>query len=123
LKEKIHYKPVLIALQNIIDQAKKKTDTKAVCIELEEKIQELVEAKEEITDKHLMPPPSTLPRNKRSIRRSRRKSTSDEDEDNSDDSEEDADNVFVVKSKSILLMYFIYRLSAIINIYTQYYII
>jgi len=88
-----------MALQNIIDQTKKKADTKAVCIELEEKIQELVEAKEEITDQHLMPPPSTVPRNKRSIRRSRRKSTSDEDEDNSDDSEEDTDNVFVIKCK------------------------
>lgn len=99
LKEKIHYKPVLTALQSIIEQTKKKADTKAVCIELEEKIQELLEAKDnEMTDSHLMPPPSTVPRNKRSIRRSRRKSTSDEDEDSSDDTdEEDADNISVVK--------------------------
>ncbi|XP_036138844.1 condensin complex subunit 1 isoform X2 [Monomorium pharaonis] len=104
LKEKIHYKPVLTALQNIIEQTKKKADAKVVCTELEEKIQELLEAKEdnEISDKHLMPPPSTVPRNKRSIRRNRRKSTSDEDEeDSSDDSDEDTDNVIVVKTESL----------------------
>ncbi|XP_011062247.1 PREDICTED: condensin complex subunit 1 isoform X2 [Acromyrmex echinatior] len=95
LKEKIHYKPVLTALRSIIEQTKKKADAKAVCLELEEKIQELVDAKDnemtdnEVTDSHLMPPPSTVPRNKKSIRRSRRKSMSDEDEDSSDDSEED----------------------------------
>ncbi|XP_071628166.1 condensin complex subunit 1 isoform X2 [Temnothorax longispinosus] len=102
LKEKIHYKPVLTALQNIIEQTKKKAEAKAVCIELEEKIQELLETKDDNEiDRHLMPPPSTAPRNKRNVRRSRRKSTSDEDEDSSeeDDSEEEADNVFVVKCK------------------------
>ncbi|XP_011634039.1 condensin complex subunit 1 [Pogonomyrmex barbatus] len=104
LKEKIHYKPVLIALQNIIEQTKKKADTKAASLELEEKIQELLEAKtdNEITDEHLMPPPSTMPRNKRNIRRSRRKSISDEEEDSSDDekdsSEEDIDDVVKVKN-------------------------
>ncbi|KAG5344488.1 CND1 protein, partial [Acromyrmex charruanus] len=102
LKEKIHYKPVLTALRSIIEQTKKKADAKAVCLELEEKIQELVDAKDnemtdnEVTDSHLMPPPSTVPRNKKSIRRSRRKSMSDEDEDSSDDSEEDEP---VIKSK------------------------
>lgn len=75
---------------------KKKADTKAVSLELEEKLQELLDSKandteNEPTDRHLMPPPSTLPR-KKTIRRSRRKSSSDEDEDSSDDSEEDADN-------------------------------
>ncbi|XP_018316818.1 condensin complex subunit 1 isoform X2 [Mycetomoellerius zeteki] len=107
LKEKIHYKPVLAALRSIIEQTKKKVDAKAVCIELEEKIQELVDAKDnemtdnEITDSRLMPPPSTIvSRNKKSIRRSRRKSmtSSDEDEDSSDDSEED-DNVLFIKCK------------------------
>ncbi|XP_077268187.1 CAP-D2 condensin subunit isoform X3 [Temnothorax americanus] len=102
LKEKIHYKPVLTALQNIIEQTKKKADAKAVCIELEEKIQELLETKEDNEiDRHLMPPPSIARRNKRNVRRSRRKSTSDEDEDSSeeDDSKEEADNVPVVKCK------------------------
>lgn len=99
MKEKIHYKPVLTALQNIIEQTKKKADNKAICLELEEKIQELVEAKEEdneMTDRHLMPPPPTVPSNKRNIRQRRHKSDEDED-DSSDDSEEDIDNVPVVK--------------------------
>ncbi|XP_012064392.1 PREDICTED: condensin complex subunit 1 [Atta cephalotes] len=102
LKEKIHYKPVLAALRSIIEQTKKKADAKTVCLELEEKIQELMDAKDnetidnEITDSHLMPPPSTVPWNKKSIRRSRRKSMSDEDEDSSDDSEEDEP---IIKSK------------------------
>ncbi|XP_018394292.1 PREDICTED: condensin complex subunit 1 [Cyphomyrmex costatus] len=106
LKEKIHYKPVLTALRSIIEQTKKKADAKAVCVELEEKIQELVEAKDnemtddEITDSRLMPPPSGVPRNKKNIRRSRCKSTSDEDEDSSDDSEEDIDNIPIIKSKN-----------------------
>ncbi|XP_011702254.1 PREDICTED: condensin complex subunit 1 isoform X2 [Wasmannia auropunctata] len=101
LKEKIHYKPVLMALQSIIEQTKKKAEAKAACMELEEKIQELVEAKEdtEMTDRDLMPPPSVVPKNKRNVRRSRRKSTSDEDEDSSDDSEEDVDNASIVKCK------------------------
>lgn len=98
LKEKIHYKPVLTALHNIIEQTRKKADNKAVCLELEEKIQELVEAKadNEMTDRHLMPPPSVVPSNKRNIRQRRYKSDEDED-DSSDDSEEDIDDVPVVK--------------------------
>ncbi|XP_011866970.1 PREDICTED: condensin complex subunit 1 [Vollenhovia emeryi] len=107
LKEKIHYEPVLTALHSIIEQTKKKADAKAVCIELEEKIQELLEAKgdDEITDRHLMPPPSAVPRNKRSTHRRRRKNMSDEEEeeeeeeDSSDDSEEDVDSVPVQKPK------------------------
>lgn len=52
-----------MALQNIIEQTKKKTDAKDVCVELEEKIQELLEenSKEKVTqvsDTSLMPPPS-----------------------------------------------------------------
>jgi len=54
---------------------------------------------EEMTDKHLMPPPSTVPKNKRSTRRSKFKNMSDEDEDSSDDSEEEVDNVPVVRCK------------------------
>lgn len=84
-------------MQNIIEQTKKKADNKAVCLELEEKIQELVEAKadNEMTDRHLMPPPSTMPSNKKNIRQRRYKNDKDED-DSSDDSEEDID-VLVVK--------------------------
>lgn len=105
-------------MQNIIEQTKKKADAKAACIELEEKIQELVEAKadNEVTDEHLMPPPSTVPRNKKSICRSRRKSTSDEDEDSSeeDDSEEDSDDEPVVKCKfeiDVVNVFYIVRVS------------
>lgn len=115
-----------MALQSIIEQTKKKADTKAVCIELEEKIQELLETKgedNEITDRHLMPPPSTVPRNKRNIRQSRHKNTSDEDEDSSDDSEEDANDVPIVKCefKIDFISIFLNIVYAIIN-RTQYYI-
>ncbi|XP_029170808.1 condensin complex subunit 1 [Nylanderia fulva] len=93
LKEKIHYKPVLAALQNIIEQAKKKADATAACTELEEKIQELLETETEtenssVADKHRMPPPSTIPKNIKSIRKKKINDDSDED-DSSDDSEED----------------------------------
>jgi len=96
LKDKIHHKPVLTALQNIIEQTKKKAEAKAACIELEEKMQELLEAETntEMPDSHLMPPPSTVPKIKRNIRR---KSMSDEDEDSSSDSEEDMDNTPIIK--------------------------
>ncbi|XP_029680531.1 condensin complex subunit 1 [Formica exsecta] len=104
LKEKIHYKPVLTALQNIIEQTKKKADANAACTELEEKIQELLETETtenpEVVDNRLMPPPSVMPKNRKSIRRSRYKNKNDEtdDEDSSDDSEEDIDNPPIVKS-------------------------
>lgn len=100
MKEKIHYKPVLTALQSIIEQAKKRIDTKTIGTELEEKLQELLESdtNSEITDNHLMPPPSTVPKIRKNVRRSRRKSTSDEDEDSSDD-EEDVDDAAAVKRK------------------------
>lgn len=100
LKDKIHYQPVLTALQNIIEQTKKKADAKAACLELEEKIQELLEAETttDVKDSHLMPPPSIVPRIKKTIRRSRRKYTSDDDEDSSnEDSDEDAGNASVTK--------------------------
>jgi len=99
LKDKIHHKPVLTALQNIIEQTKRKADAKAACTELEEKIQELLEAETntEMPDSHLMPPPSIVPKIKRNIRRNKHKSMSDEDEDSSSDSEEDVDNRPVIK--------------------------
>lgn len=116
-------------MQNIIEQTKKKADAKAVCLELEMKIEELMKAddeadNEEMTDRHLMPPPSTVPKNKRSTRRSKFKSTSDEDEDSSDDSEEEADNVPIVRCKlkidlvNIFCILYVYNYKKI-----QYYII
>ncbi|KAI4480327.1 hypothetical protein M0804_010325 [Polistes exclamans] len=61
LKDKIHHKPVLKTLQGIIDQTKKKSDTKAASVELEDKIKELLEGSENIesSDNVLMPPPTT----------------------------------------------------------------
>lgn len=100
MKEKIHYKPVLTALQHIIEQTKKKADANAACTELEEKIQELLEAETENSkDSHLMPPPA-IPKNKKGIHRDRYKNTNDEsdDEDSSDNSEEeDVDDAPVIR--------------------------
>ncbi|EFN85409.1 Condensin complex subunit 1 [Harpegnathos saltator] len=111
LKDKIHYKPVLSALENIIEQVKKRADTKAVGTELEEKLQELLEsdANSEMTDNRLMPPPSNVPKIRRNTRRTRRKSTSDEEE-NSSDGEENADNPPVIKPRECerLRQYYIY---------------
>ncbi|CAL1675876.1 unnamed protein product [Lasius platythorax] len=103
LKEKIHYKPVLTALQNIIEQTKKKADANAACTELEEKIQELLETETENSeaDRHLMPPPSAMSKNRKSIRQRKYKKTNDEtdDENSSDDSEEDVQDAPIVQCK------------------------
>ncbi|XP_072757251.1 condensin complex subunit 1 [Anoplolepis gracilipes] len=102
LKEKIHYKPVLTALQHIIEQTKKKADANAACTELEEKIQELLDTETEnskVADSQLMPPPS-LPKNRKSIRRNKYKNDKSDDEDSSDESEEDTDNTPILKSKN-----------------------
>ncbi|XP_011263197.2 condensin complex subunit 1 [Camponotus floridanus] len=105
LKEKIHYKPVLTALQNIIEQTKKKADANAACTELEEKIQELLDSEIKNTkdaDSHLMPPPSIMPKNRKNVRKNKYKNKNDEsDEDSSeDDSEEDVDDAPIVKSRN-----------------------
>ncbi|XP_012269629.2 condensin complex subunit 1 isoform X1 [Athalia rosae] len=42
IKDKIHHDPVLKVFQSIIDQAKKKTETKAVALELEERLERLL---------------------------------------------------------------------------------
>ncbi|XP_014473291.1 PREDICTED: condensin complex subunit 1 [Dinoponera quadriceps] len=101
LKDKIHYKPVLTALQSIVEQAKKRTDAKAVGIELEEKVQELLEGdtNSEMTDERLMPPPPNTPKIRKSIRQTKRKSTSD-DEDSSDGEEDAADSAAAANSKT-----------------------
>ncbi|XP_035722862.1 condensin complex subunit 1-like [Vespa mandarinia] len=83
LKDKIHHKQVLKTLQGIIEQTKKKSDTKSVCLELEEKIKELLEGSEntETNDNILMPPPKTLLQQKS---RMGRQKDSEEDENYSD---------------------------------------
>lgn len=93
---------MLTALQNIIEQTKKKADAKTACMELEEKIQELLEAETEnteVTDQILMPPPNIVPQVRKNINQSRRKKKNDEDKDCSDDSEEDVSST-PVKKKS-----------------------
>lgn len=93
---------MLTALQNIIEQTKKKAEAKDACIELEEKIQELLETEtenNEVTDQMLMPPPTTVPRVRKKVHRNRRKDESDEDEDSSDDSEEEAECSSPIKKK------------------------
>lgn len=79
---------MLKAFHSIIEQAKKKPNTKAICIELEEKIEELLknleESKQDETE--LMPPPA-VPKPRKRIRRSRRKSSSDEEDEEDGDSE------------------------------------
>ncbi|XP_076167655.1 CAP-D2 condensin subunit [Ptiloglossa arizonensis] len=98
LKEKIHHKQVLKALQTVIDQSKKKPNTKAVCIELEEKIEELLKGSKDLnkTDNEIMPPPRTSNSRKRS-RRTKHNSSSEEED---DDDDSDLDIMSVTKAKS-----------------------
>lgn len=83
LKDKIHHKQVLKTLQGIIEQTKKKSDTKSVCLELEEKIKELLEGSEntETNDNILMPPPTML---KKKSRMGRQKDSDEEENSDTD---------------------------------------
>ncbi|CAL7943553.1 unnamed protein product [Xylocopa violacea] len=93
LKEKIHHKQVLKALQSVIEQTKKKPNAKPACIELEEKIQELLKNTENSrqSDNEAMPPPpvpkSTVKRKR--VRHSKRRSSSEEEDDDNDDNDLD----------------------------------
>ncbi|XP_066603695.1 condensin complex subunit 1 [Prorops nasuta] len=102
LKEKIHNRQVLKALNNIIEQTKKKTEAKAACIELEEKMKELMEMNEDneltLTDTQMMPPPTIR---RKTVRRIRRKSSSEEDE-SEDDMYEDEPKENKSKNKNDL---------------------
>ncbi|XP_076630904.1 CAP-D2 condensin subunit [Colletes latitarsis] len=80
LKEKIHHKHVQKALQTVIEQSKKKPNTKAVCIELEAKIQELLKCTNEESNNEIMPPPQ-VPKRKKRNRQSKYRSSSEEDSD------------------------------------------
>lgn len=96
LKEKIHHKHVLKALQSIIEQTKKKPNTKPFSMELEEKVDELLKGTENVqpNDNEMMPPPQLIPKSKRRTKRVvRRKSSSDEEEDDDDDIDDDNDDV------------------------------
>ena len=94
LKEKIHHKQVLKALHSVIEQTKKKPNTKAACMELEEKIKELLNKTENSKqDDEIMPPPPAPKSRKRT--RHRKHSSSEEEE---DDIDNDFDSVPVAKS-------------------------
>ncbi|CAK9809075.1 Condensin complex subunit 1 [Anthophora quadrimaculata] len=90
LKDKIHHKQVLRALQSVIEQTKKKPNTHAACIELEEKIEELLKGKENVeqSDSEVMPPPP-IPKSRKFDKskkraKSRRHGNSSEEEEDSD---------------------------------------
>ncbi|XP_031830938.1 CAP-D2 condensin subunit isoform X2 [Nomia melanderi] len=102
LKEKIHNKQVLKALQNIIEQTKKKPNMKTACIELEEKINELLKGTENTQnapfddDSSMMPPPSA-PKSRKRTKRTQHKNCSDEE----DDVDSDPDSVPVTEARSV----------------------
>ncbi|XP_078041894.1 CAP-D2 condensin subunit [Augochlora pura] len=90
LKEKIHNKQVLNAVQTIIEQTKKKPNMKTPCIELEEKLKELLKGTENTEnaqqdDAEIMPPPS-VSKVKRNPGQKRAKTGSDEENDAISDS-------------------------------------
>lgn len=97
LKDKIHHKQVLKALQSVIEQTKKKPNTKVACIELEEKIEELLKGKDKSNedDSEVMPPPPVPKLRKRNSRRRKRSSSEEEEDDNIDS---DPDSAPVTKS-------------------------
>ncbi|XP_053985432.1 condensin complex subunit 1-like isoform X2 [Hylaeus volcanicus] len=89
LKEKIYHQEVLKALQNVVEQCKKKPNTKVAGTELEEKIEELLKGRTENGDNEIMPPPQA-PVKRNRVKRLRRKSSSDEED---DDANSDPDAV------------------------------
>ncbi|KOX78117.1 Condensin complex subunit 1 [Melipona quadrifasciata] len=94
-KEKIHHKQVLKALYSVIEQTKKKPNTKAACMELEEKIKELLnKAENSKQGDEIMPPPA--PKSRKRIRH-RKHSSSEEEE---DDIDNDFDSISVAKTKN-----------------------
>ncbi|KAK1132275.1 hypothetical protein K0M31_016395 [Melipona bicolor] len=95
LKEKIYHKQVLKALYSVIEQTKKKPNTKAACMELEEKIKELLnKAENSKQGDETMPPPA--PKSRKRIRH-RKYSSSEEEE---DDIDNDFDSISVAKTKN-----------------------
>ncbi|XP_076685668.1 CAP-D2 condensin subunit isoform X2 [Andrena cerasifolii] len=99
LKEKIHHKQVLKALQSITEQAKKKPNTKEAAIELEEKIAQLIKGVEEAkqNDTEMMPPPPA-PRTKKRSRTSKHRSSSEEED---EDVDSDSDTAAATRPKSV----------------------
>ncbi|XP_076656625.1 condensin complex subunit 1-like [Halictus rubicundus] len=89
LKEKIHNKQVMKAVQTIIEQTKKKPNMKAASMDLEEKMKELLKSTEDTenlqqNDAETMPPPSVSKLRGHVKHRRRHKHSSDEEDDGSD---------------------------------------
>ncbi|XP_076661535.1 CAP-D2 condensin subunit isoform X2 [Halictus rubicundus] len=89
LKEKIHNKQFLKAVQTIIEQTKRKPNMKAAAMELEEKTKELLKSTENTenlqqNDVEAMPPPSVPKLREHGKHRRRHKNSSDEEDDGSD---------------------------------------
>ncbi|KOC65469.1 Condensin complex subunit 1 [Habropoda laboriosa] len=84
------------ALQSVIEQTKKKPNTQAACIELEEKIEELLKGTENLeqSDTEVMPPPP-VPKSKKHAKRRKHRSSSEEEDDIDSDSD-----IAPVKTKS-----------------------
>lgn len=66
MKDKIHHEPVLKVLEDIIEHSKKKPETKAASIELEEKLEQMLTGKDIENENpdvaiNAMPPPPPPP--------------------------------------------------------------
>ncbi|OXU31675.1 hypothetical protein TSAR_000716 [Trichomalopsis sarcophagae] len=107
LKEKIHNDDVQKALNCIVEQAKRRPEAKTACLELEEKIKELLESTEDgeegrerdgkapkpISDSEVMPPPlRPVPKSVKVKKKSSRRMRKDEDDDDDEDEDENYEN-------------------------------
>jgi condensin complex subunit 1 len=107
LKDKIHNEDVQKALSSIIEQAKRRPDVKNACIELEEKVKELLERSENsevskpASDNEIMPPPlRPIPKSIKAKKKSRRIKQDDDESENNEDDEEDCENRSFSRSNS-----------------------
>ncbi|KAL7299993.1 hypothetical protein TKK_0007307 [Trichogramma kaykai] len=102
LKEKIHNEDVQKALNVIVEQAKRRPEAKTACLELEEKIKELLESTEDgedgqqstqqnpISDSEAMPPPlRPVPKSVKAKKQASRRMRIVDDDDEDDDEELD----------------------------------
>lgn len=86
MKDIIHHKTIYGVMIGIVEQGKKKVETKTVATELEEKIEQLFdspESAEALADKIAMPPPRVPARRGRKAKKTAN-SSDDSDSDDSD---------------------------------------
>lgn len=113
LKEQIYNQDVQRALSSIIEGAKRRPEAKMACVELEDKIKELLESMENtenpggdsqaprlVSDSDAMPPPKKLA--PKSVKKSKpaRRRRDEEDEENEED-DEDYGNQSVGRNSSL----------------------